>query len=396
MLAQMKLRFLYVLLLTFTFGTFTLGAPALAHNAREKQNPVTEMCRALLTARKQINPQNGPLAAAFFTSPTLFYNDGVMRTDADGGYPASNEADWHNLPWDDSPTDLVIGFGTNSAWDIASRKHAKELIIGDHVAGPLIAQNFILRPILRLAQTPAEFFSLISGIPIPVEMRNSSLFEVGQFLMDKKRTAENFKAGVKNINEWMQRQNVSREELLAVREYYFALTSKRKPNEFGVLRGNDIDSAGELNQAFADRYLPQLREEEGFSGEARPDDSFLSSQEAYSRFRNLYATAKLAHTDYVSEIFWRKVKDHGDRLGYRSYTISLTNIIDMSFLSRSQALHQLNFFRHMIYRLFPQNKYDVTIFMTTSNQAPHGFYRLERDSMIRLDQWKRHPSQGKY
>ncbi len=383
MLAQFKSRFLVIFLLTFV-----LTAPAYGLGSREKSRSLVETCRALLTAFRQIGPQNGPLARSFFTSPALFYNDGVMRTEYNGGFPASNEYDWHLTPWDTSPTDMVIGFGSNSAWDIAARKRAKDLIIADHIAAPLIAQNYILRPILRLAQTPAEFLAVLAGAPLSEDRKNASLFEMGEYLVGLE--SDNYRDDVEGLLKWMLNQGISGNEFRALAGYYVTLASNPTPNRAGVLRAPGIEQVGDLQGFFAQRYLPQLRMEDGFEGPTHPEDSFLSSQEAYSRFKALYENAKYAHTDFASEEFYRKVKRYGDQKGYRSYTISLTNIIDTTFSPKSHAMHQLNLFRQMIYRLFPKDEYDVTLFMTTSHRMPHGFYRIARDTVIKPEQWIRY------
>ncbi len=364
-----------------------ISGPAIAHQSRAG----SAICSSVLASPEQLGRGNGPLAPAFFSSPNLFFNDGIYRQTA---YPfyASNEYDWHKTPWDTSPTDVLVGFGTNSAWDLALRKDAKLLMIADHAAGPLIAQNFILRTILRFAETPAHFLALLAGIDLPGDHRGDTLTQFGKYLMKYQtdRTIDEIAMGMREALNLMMTGGASSDELQAVAEYYVALITPSPLDQFGVLRSKNAHLNGPIIQFFVSRYLPQYRKSTGFvPATARTKDSFLASPAAFTRFRSLYASSLYAQTDYLSEDFYRSLKSHGDERGYRRYTFSLSNILDANADSKSEAIESLGRYRAMINQIFPAPAYEVVIFLTTNDRNPHGFLRFERDTPINEDEWIR-------
>ena len=78
---------------------------------------------------------------------------------------ASNEFDWHKSARGYSPADAVVGFGTNSLWDLALMTGASSILIADWSPWPIVAHAFILEPLIRIAESPQEFVCMVSGIP---------------------------------------------------------------------------------------------------------------------------------------------------------------------------------------------------------------------------------------
>lgn len=374
--------------LAFAFS-LSFPLPSFAHQSR----PGSALCRHLLATPEQLSPANGPLAEAFFSSPQLFYNNGKLPPQSAFPFYASNEDDWHNTPWDDSPTDILVGFGTNSAWDLALRKNAKSLMIADHAAGPLIAQEYILAPLLRIAETPAEFLALLSGIDLPPERRNDDLEKLGPFVINYHdgRLLSEIAAEMQNVLRKLNASGTSADELRAIAEYYKALIKPdHHPNRFGVLRSHDAQTTGPLVEFYYSRYLPQLRRERGYADAVtHPEDSFLSSQASYSRFQKMFASRLYAHTDLYSADFYRSLKIHGDELGYRRYTFSVSNIFDANSETKAEAIRDFHRFRRLVDEIFPRDQYEVVIFLTTNDEPPHSFLRLERDDRVDEKRWLR-------
>ncbi len=100
---------------------------------------------------------------------------------------ASNEFDWFQSPVQLEPADVVIGFGTNSAWKIAYERGAKRLIISDWNPQVLTMQEFFVRPLLLEASCPAEFFSFVAGVPLTSKLENRPLNQVFKYLMKEKK-----------------------------------------------------------------------------------------------------------------------------------------------------------------------------------------------------------------
>ncbi len=85
----------------------------------------------------------------------LYHGSHVYRRGSE--FLASNEEAWSKTPIDQEKTDVLVGFGTNSAWDIAFRKRAEELIIADWSPWPVLAHAYFLAPLIRIAKSPQEF-----------------------------------------------------------------------------------------------------------------------------------------------------------------------------------------------------------------------------------------------
>jgi|GEM_PF-4462097 len=361
------------------------GSAAMAHDS----------CEGDLISELQLSGLNGPLAIPFFSSRELFFNDKKVQLQGKPFF-ASNEFDWHQTPWDTAATDVVVGFGTNSAWDIANRKNPSLLVIGDWMAGPLIAQQYIHRPLLRVARTPIEYLFFLLSLEAPEARLKDSLAQFEDYVdteVQKISPTEVLSNQIRLLARF-RAAGLSPEEITAIGEYYRALIVGSRPGQFGVLRGRYAEYNGNLIQYFLTRYLPKHQEHFGGARDLinNPDYSFLSSQNAFDRFKKLYGTSLYAHTDYMNESFYRQLKEHGDAKGYRRYTFSISNIMDANGDSREQAMAELAKFRAMIERVFPHEKYDVVIFLTTNYMFPHGFLRLKHDTVVQPYQWVRKAS----
>ena len=78
---------------------------------------------------------------------------------------ASNERDWAKTPFDDVASDLMIAYGTNSSWEIAANKRVQKLIIADWSPLPILAQAYIIQPLLKISATPQQFLAHLSLKP---------------------------------------------------------------------------------------------------------------------------------------------------------------------------------------------------------------------------------------
>lgn len=330
----------------------------------------------------------------------LFYSDPRPNNYDSRAFYASNEDDWFRGPWYDSATDVVIGFGTNSAWDIATRRKAKQLIIADWHTEPLIGQYYILAPLLRLAKSPIEFMYLIHGMNYYRESTKSSFLHATSDLANDivRRQAEyDIHTRAKEIDKILKRLQglgVTQEQLFAIEAYLIEQNKLTLPmhDHYGIFRGEKAHSLGNLALLFNVRYNPHELLRNGASPELirKKDFSFLSSQSSFDRLKRLFAQVQLAQSDFMDAQFYQKIKEQGDLKGFKKYTISISNIMDANNMFKTDAIKSLNDFRKMIYEVFPAGQYEVTIHFTSNFRQPHGFYILDRETPTPSDQdWVR-------
>ena len=345
-------------------------------------------CRDFLGATGALNSPYllDPFESEMISSK-LFYSSGMSRDQkASVAFYASNEMDWFNTPWDDSPADVMVGFGTNSAWDLASRRNVKELYIGDWQLGPLVGQHYVLAPLLKLARTPVEFMFLLSGeAPEEAVIRKNlkdGMDDLGQALR-KRSPADQYAITIRSTVDRLKNVGATENEILAVQSFLEQRHLPSVRSRYGIFHTQRAESLGNIFGLFAERYIPQVLYQNGADPDLilKGNFSFLSSQESFDAFKKLFVHVKLAHTDYMSEDFYRKVKASGDNKGYTKYNFSITNIIDSNDgHSKEASLRQIEAYRKMIYKIFPAPKYEVVINVTTNYRSPHGFLRIERNS----------------
>jgi hypothetical protein len=336
----------------------------------------------------------------FFASPRLIFQQRMLKP-ANFAELTSQELDFHSTPWDSHPTDVTIGFDTNSAWDIAVRKKSQELIVADPDPTPLMAQELIHRPLFHIANSPADYVALLFGIDLPTEMQSGSFATAYHWIMDKGKNAINSRLIQKELVSSLKRVTtritsshaLSELEKGALLAYLSSLADPHR-NCVGPIYRPIACITPPFPLAFIQRYLPESRGE----GLVAPDPlieqpyfSFLSSQEAFGRLKRLmtgqgigYAVAR-----YDSRIFYETIRKHGDTRGYTRYTISLSNVIDVESKNKIEAMKRLREFREMIYSVFPEGQYEVILFVTTNTDIPHGYLRLERHSVVPVSDYIR-------
>lgn len=332
---------------------------------------------------------NGPLAAALLASPELIYSNGRLDID-DFPFFSSNEKDWHKTPWDTEPTDVLIGFGTNSAWDLAVRKNAKRMVIGDWEMGPLIAQRYLLRPIVKLAATPIEFLHLLFGL-WPASNVNSldQAASAVDAIFDK--SVRTLRRGHDELLKRFKKSGASADELRTLKAHFeYLVAPPGHADRAGVLRGFSAQNNAFIGPSFLNRYVPLRQVENGAPGDwiARPNHSFLASQSAYDQFRELFLNrTQLALTAFDDSAFYRQLKAEGDAAGFTRYTFSISNILDAALLGPENSVAAFESYRQMIAEIFPEPKYEIVFFVTTNWTPPHGFLRLERHTPVRPGEW---------
>jgi hypothetical protein len=283
---------------------------------------------------------------------------------------ASNEFDWSRTPVDKTSTDLLIGFGTNSSWDLAMRKQAKHLVIGDWSPWPIIGQAYLIAPLIRLAKTPQEFILMISGISRK-RAQGISVAEAFSIVQDfDSRPAHQQRDYIlEHLDSLVEDFQISDQELKFLTTYYAPrLGVPTAPRSFGPFQGIRGSSMAMLNSFFAARYA---------SGSNGKVDSVFSSQENFNYLKNLFDQGRVQYglTAIDDPSFYAAAKQTQNRNNLKTTTISVSNIFDCGCYNGLTFASFQNYLRMVLSAI--GNQSPIVVFRTTNNQPPHGYYRYE-------------------
>ncbi len=377
---------LFAVALTGSISAFAVGK-ASPQSCRLSLQDITKLVQG------DLRSVTDPFAISLEKSPRMLYNDGQQRRSFTPFF-ASNESDWYNTPWDEKPTDVMVGFGTNGSWDLAMRKNAKELVLADWESGPLVGQEFLQRPFILTARNPTEFLAMMAGVPLKESQLNMSLDEFNKMLYTSSWTFEEVhRAQQGYVLRMSTDPRFGQAEIQAVISYYMAIVQGPIANSpaFGPLRGRGAGEKGYLPVYFGPRYVPSQLIAEGAPKNLinKAFFSILSSQESFARLKMLFENPRYAKGAIDDLHLYQAVKAEGDAKGYRSYTFNFTNIPDAISPNGKAAFEYMQRLRAGLYGLFPAPEYDVTIFVTTNLGPPHHFIRLERNTPFTETDWRR-------
>lgn len=354
------------MVLIFLFTNITSASPELCQFLyKQKKLTLDQVSR-----RQQIVMQNHHvdldiLLAVMEQKGALVYK-GDHQYKMGSQYIASNEFDWQKTPKDYQPTDLVIGFGTNSVWDIAARKKAKKMIIADWSPWPLIGQAFLMAPLLKVATMPEEFVLMLYGLP-KQEAHGKSLeqvFDQGKSLnlinpLARRESVE------KLLNELAKDSRVSELELKFLTTFFRARFSVDPfQGKYGPFEDLKDPLMGQVFYFFNKRYHPKLNGN---------NDSVLSDKNHFDYIREQFAMNKVQYalTSINDYQFYKKI--FKEQSSISNYTLSISNIFDSEYNGFSQ-----NDLKDYLSRVAQLSGKPFIVFGTTNNQTPHNYYRLDK------------------
>ena len=321
---------------------------------------------------------------------------GKHRYDSRGAFIASNEFDWHRTPFDGKPTDLLIGFGTNSAWEIAINKRAKTMIVADWSPEPVLAHAYVLAPLIRISESPRELILHLAGRrPSETALTNipALLHRYSQsYLMSREQ--------IHTFLEYLATRNEIRDEELEFLSAFFysrmSATSfmqspSRQPSWIGrpVYQG---PFAGLRDPGFADISLfMALRYQEVPS--KMISHSVLHNPENYAKLRRVFLENRVhyAMAEIADRGFYQAV--HARYPSAASWTVSATNIFDMPYAGHSFQSMQ-RYLANLIEDAGISTGKLLTVFRTTGFAPPHGFYRYDIMSPFNIPKFDEDDSQA--
>lgn len=278
-----------------------------------------------------------------------------------GAFPASNEYDFYKTPFVQNERDLVVGFATNSAWDIAVRTNASVLVLADWQEGPLMGQEYLFRPLLLIAKNRADFLSMLAAVPLTPELRTATL-EVLMNRLAKPSSvlpAERLAFVHTILTEVKADTRFSEAHVQFLARYFHFLMirgAKALPatpgeastdllnniiagpaaaNQAGPFQGTRIEQiASDLYSHFYERYHPQRLKARGADPEEiqHPFFSFLSSDAAFERLQKVFNNGVYyVQSSLFDPQLWTTVKKLATEKGLTRFAASISNIIDCSY-----------------------------------------------------------------
>ena len=234
----------------------------------------------------------------------------------------SNEFDWYKSGLPSNKSEVVLGPGTNSLWDLALHNKADYIIFADWSPWPLLTQEYIFAPLPKNSRTAQEFTLSVSGIP-PKYAR-------GLMLEESFERAKEFTLSKINDQKkvaWELIQFLSRSEMIDELDLKFLTTYFRSRlgdnlnprNGYGPFAKLSSPNSANFPCFLYQRYNPAV------NGRT---SSALSSQENFEFLKSLFLDKKISYalTDIMDKNFYKEVVRQFSRIN--NFSISLSNIFE--------------------------------------------------------------------
>lgn len=360
----------YFFLLFFVLGSFSAEVCLHFYEKSYRVLSRSELAKRQSLTLRSHQFHTNELLAEMNQAGLLIYQ-GKHKYQSGTEFLASNEFDWSKTPMDRSPTDVVVGFGTNSVWDIALRKNAKQMIIGDWSPWPLISQAFLISPLMRIAESPQEFLVMISGMP-KVASKGKTIEQVFEIAQIFSGLHPEEKRGIIEIllMDLAKDSRISELELKFLTTYFRPMYAENiHPLGWGPFEKLRHPQFANLISFYSKRYNPVVVGEQ---------DSIFSTQENYSKIKRMYTSkqVKYALTSITDLDFYQQVVSVNSNKGFKDYTFSVSNVFDCG------CYNGLSFKDFQLYlkKLMNIVQSPITVFRTTNNTPPHGYYRYQINS----------------
>jgi hypothetical protein len=284
---------------------------------------------------------------------------------------------------DQSPTDVVIGFGTNSAFDIAVRKDAKALIFADWHPEPLQCIANLITPLALVARSPSEFFSFLAMVPIAESQANEPLASLlpllnqsyNHYRFSGRNGAEGprFNLFSRLVDRLAQDPRISDEQIAFVGLYFNSLLFG-SPSPFSAKLDIFIN--------YFLRYSFPASSSQGVDlpfGSERFETAF-SSLEAFRRLQSLLLRAHYLQMPILDDDGYAAAKRFAEARGLASFTLSISNIFDVNYNLRAFGDGALTaFLRRRVAELGSPAR-PLVVFRTSQIALPHDYFRYSLES----------------
>lgn len=386
-----------IILLTFIFSGFSFSehfAQAAGPSCKQLFTEQKDFVRRLKIIKQDHHWSLSELLFQFKRDGKLFYR-GKHTFEPGTDFLASNEYDWLATPFDHKPSDVLIAFGTNSAWEIAVNKNVKSLYIADWSPYPLLASAYLISPLIKIAKTPHELIVLLSGRIPTAELVNHSLnelFETSRFYVNENRPEKT--AETNSFLKYLARQNISDFELQFLTSYFYGLAGKNiGKNNLGPFENLRHASFAKLLNFFDQRYSPSvaaIHNQKLSVDTALESFSVFSSLKNFNKLKFLFDNNRIHYglTEITDTNFYQMVQQKEKANGYQKYTLSITNIFDCGDYNGLTIFDLQNYLKNTMSIFGATETNPLVVFRTTNIQPPHGFYRYDLTTPMQVQELK--------
>lgn len=314
----------------------------------------------------------------------FLYDDGSTPV-PDEEHLVSNEFRSFNGPNDEQETDLVIGYGTNSAWDLAVRKNAKAIVFTDWNSDPLKGQQFLMRPLILLSRSPNEFIAQFAGQALPGPILAAPLEEAIEYTVESSLHNRHLpdQAFIEQLlaNAILDpRLGVMEFEVL--KSYYRGYLESPK-----FTQNRPFESVGRttLIEPFLQmRYNPAYLIELGADPKLirRTYFSSMSSVPAFQRLQSIFeSNVYYSRNSIMDRAAYEVIRELAARKGYTRITVSISNIFDCGSYNGLTSSH-LKAFLKMMVEVFAADHSPVEVYRTVGFSNPSEFVRYSLSSPL--------------
>lgn len=277
--------------------------PVFAHSSPALPNVNT--CLSLLTTHEDVLSNH---SWSKIPEDRILYQDTQITPYAGREFYLSNERDLYKMKLKLEEADVMVGFATNNVWDLAVRRNAKVMVIGDWAKGPLVVQELFFKPLFAIANTPGEFLSFVSLLPLSRPQDSKiPLSEIFKELNSKLTVFITRTHGFESLTQIqynlfdqiihrLKKLGLDESHIALFRSYYQSvmemnLRTEQLKEQFGPFSSKRSGSVFYFYNDLMARYHPDLLIQTGASPEVvfDPFYSFLSSQKAFLRLKHLFA-----------------------------------------------------------------------------------------------------------
>ncbi len=294
-------------------------------------------------------------------------------------FSGSTENDWIKTPFDHIKADTLIGFGTNSALEIAADKNVSKLILADVYLEPLLGFAFEIEPIWRISKSPNELILYLSGI-LPTEtLLQKSIQETIEFvkknkpslIQDVNKRADYLELFMSNL---AQNKEISDLEFKVLSTKYLIDYNFSPPDNYyscpSFIVGRLFDR---YDLVYLKNNYPNILIDEK-SNLKFMQQSVLHNLSKFNILKTMFANGlKYAKTEVDDFNFYKQVSLQGDSKNI--YSISVSNIFDVPYNLNLDFTTFQSFLKKTRQLLMKEVKKPMTVFRTTGYSMDHGFYR---------------------
>ena len=322
----------------------------------------------------------------------------------------SNEFNLYSRDIDTRKAEIFVGAGSNSVWDLAVRRSAEIMIIWDMDPEVIIAQEYLFKPLILIAKTPAEFASLLSAVPLPANLINSNLEYACLYIKKawkdiRKWKPKALKSSDIYINEIEER--IKAHPMLGAQHALFVKRHLEYRRNI-YRRSYNVERKG-LHNVFSHSFTPRRSDDpyKNFVNTYSIDTlikrialppkaktanfSCFSSQESFDKLKNLFEKERVYYI--VGNIFIKNgyiaIKELSKKTRLKVSGLSITNIVDC--LTDRKALKQLLISEIiMLIKKYLKTDKTFTLYQSHTHNVPYFFSQISKNDMNTLKLGNKH------